>query len=171
MAKDSLLERSRSLPQESRPWQPSKRLRSSHASMRAHLDDHAAGTLQGSVPGPYLAGQGLELCTHCGLLVSSRYHGVHPRCRPATRAAAAAPPSTAAAARGPPTVPRRFSRGLPGAVKGLPSLSGASQDPSRGVSGEPRALPGSTAKKLQLGRLGRPPGLGRAPSQDKVDCG
>ena len=57
--------------------------------MRAHLDDHAAGSLAGDIPVDYLASQRLQLCGVCGLLVAQRLNG-HPRCRPATRAAAAA---------------------------------------------------------------------------------
>ena len=57
--------------------------------MRPHLEDHAAGTLDGEVPQAYRARQHLDLCSVCGGLVSSRYNGAHPRCRPAARRAAA----------------------------------------------------------------------------------
>ena len=59
----------------------------SHSAMRPHLDDHAAGQLAGAVPQDYLHSHGLDTCTECGLLLSQRYNGVHPRCRPAARAA------------------------------------------------------------------------------------
>ena len=57
----------------------------SHEAMRAHLDDHAAGSLAGDIPVDHLASQRLQLCGVCGLLVAQRFNGVHPRCRPATR--------------------------------------------------------------------------------------
>ena len=69
-----------------------------HAAMRPHLEDHAAGTLDGDVPQAYRARQHLDLCSVCGRLVSSRYNGAHPRCRPAARRAAAAAPAAAAPA-------------------------------------------------------------------------
>ena len=53
-----------------------------HGAMRPHLDNHAGGTLEGAVPADYLAGRSLQQCLVCGLLVSPRYNGVHPRCRP-----------------------------------------------------------------------------------------
>jgi len=56
-----------------------------HAAMRPHLDDHAAGTLQGQLPPPYLLAHDLDLCSVCGLTVGKRYHGTHARCRPAHR--------------------------------------------------------------------------------------
>ncbi|CAE7275446.1 unnamed protein product [Symbiodinium sp. KB8] len=52
---------------------------------RPHLDDHAAGTLQGQLPPPYLLTHDLDLCSVCGLTVGKRYHGTHARCRPAHR--------------------------------------------------------------------------------------
>ena len=63
-----------------------------------HLEDHAAGTLDGDVPQAYRARQHLDLCSVCGGLASSRYNGAHPRCRPAARRAAAAAPAAAAPA-------------------------------------------------------------------------
>jgi hypothetical protein len=69
---------------------PGSRGWTSHAAMRPHLEDHAAGTLDGDVPQAYRARQHLDLCSVCGGLVSSRYDGAHPRCRPAARRAAAA---------------------------------------------------------------------------------
>ena len=55
----------------------------SHAAMRPHLDDHAAGTLQGAIPAAYCAAHSLDHCRVCGLLVAARFYGAHPRCRPA----------------------------------------------------------------------------------------
>ena len=77
---------------------PGSRGWTSHAAMRPHLEDHAAGTLDGDVPQAYRARQHLDLCSVCGGLVSSRYNGAHPRCRPAARRAAAAAPAAAALA-------------------------------------------------------------------------
>ena len=57
--------------------------------MRPHLEDHAAGTLDGEVPAAYRAQHQLDLCSVCGGLVASRFHGAHPRCRPAARQTAA----------------------------------------------------------------------------------
>ena len=57
----------------------------SHAAMRPHLDDHAAGTLQGAIPAAYCAAHSLDHCRVCGLLVAARFNGAHPRCRPAAR--------------------------------------------------------------------------------------
>ena len=62
---------------------------SDNHSMRAHIDAHMAGTLQGEVPLDWLQAQRRQRCTVCGLSVSTR-HGMHPTCRPAARAAAAA---------------------------------------------------------------------------------
>ena len=62
-----------------------------HASMQAHLNDHCAGSLAGEVPAAYLAQHSLSPCQVCGLLVSRRFNGVHPRCRPEARAAPPAP--------------------------------------------------------------------------------
>ncbi|CAE7525196.1 unnamed protein product, partial [Symbiodinium sp. CCMP2456] len=59
--------------------------------MRAHLDDHCSGTLAGAVPQDYLDAHSLDLCQECGLLVSRRYNGVHPRCRPQARLAGPRP--------------------------------------------------------------------------------
>ena len=56
--------------------------------MRAHIDSHLAGTLQGEVPSEWLRSQRRKRCSVCGLSVSCR-HGIHPTCRPAARAAAA----------------------------------------------------------------------------------
>ena len=70
----------------------------SHAAMRPHLDDHAAGTLQGAIPAAYCAAHSLDHCRVCGLLVAARFNGAHPRCRPAARDSAA--PAAAAAAAG-----------------------------------------------------------------------
>eukprot|EP00438_Fugacium_kawagutii_P024991 Skav225733 [mRNA] locus=scaffold611:119105:119992:+ [translate_table: standard] len=53
--------------------------------MRAHLNEHAASSLQGQVPAAYCAQHGLEHCTVCGAVVSTRYNGVRPRCRPEAR--------------------------------------------------------------------------------------
>ena len=58
---------------------------SSHASMRHHLDDHASGSLQGTLPAAYLAAHNLDLCSVCGLTVAHRSNGTHPRCRPQQR--------------------------------------------------------------------------------------
>ena len=58
-------------------------------SMRAHIDSHLAGTLQGEVPAEWLRAQRRQRCTVCSLSVSTR-HGIHPTCRPAARAAVAA---------------------------------------------------------------------------------
>ena len=55
-------------------------------SMRAHIDAHLAGTLQGDVPTEWLRSQRRQRCGVCGLSVSCR-HSIHPTCRPAARAA------------------------------------------------------------------------------------
>ena len=68
-----------------------------HASMRPHLEAHAAGTLAGAVPSAYCRAQGLDHCSVCGMLVAARYNGTHCRCRPAARAAAAPVPPSAPA--------------------------------------------------------------------------
>ncbi|CAE7842871.1 unnamed protein product, partial [Symbiodinium microadriaticum] len=57
------------------------------ASMRAHIDAHLAGTLEGDVPAGWMQARGRIRCPVCGLSVSER-HGVHPTCRPEARAAA-----------------------------------------------------------------------------------
>ena len=57
----------------------------SHASMRHHLDDHASGSLQGTLSAAYLAAHNLDLCSVCGLTVAHRSNGTHPRCRPQQR--------------------------------------------------------------------------------------
>ena len=69
---------------------PTSRGWASIQAMRPHMDDHAAGTLQGAPPPAYLTAAGLELCGVCGLTVASRYNGAHPRCRPTARFAAGA---------------------------------------------------------------------------------
>ena len=53
---------------------PGSRGWTSHPAMRPHLEDHAAGTLDGDVPQAYRARQHLDLCSVCGGLVSSRYN-------------------------------------------------------------------------------------------------
>eukprot|EP00435_Cladocopium_sp_Y103_P060249 s521_g22.t1 len=68
---------------------PGSRVWTSHAALRPHLEDHAAGTLDGEVPAAYRAQHQLDLCSVCGGLVASRFRGAHPRCRPAARQAAA----------------------------------------------------------------------------------
>ena len=70
----------------------------SHAAMRSHLDDHAAGTLQRAIPAAYCAAHSVDHCRVCGLLVAARFNGAHPWCRPAARDSAA--PAAAAAAAG-----------------------------------------------------------------------
>ena len=50
----------------------------SHAAMRPHLDDHAAGTLQGAIPVAYCAAHSLDHCRVCGLLVAARFNGGPP---------------------------------------------------------------------------------------------
>lgn len=57
--------------------------------MKLHLDDHCSGTLAGAVPAEYLAAHTLDICSVCGLLVSQRFNGMHPRCRPQGRSEAA----------------------------------------------------------------------------------
>ena len=77
-------------PRRCRGWQ-------SHQTMRHHLDDHCSGLLSGHVPAEYLHQHQLEACTVCGLLVKRFHNGVHPRCRPASRAQAARPGRVGAA--------------------------------------------------------------------------
>ena len=55
--------------------------------MRAHIDAHLAGSLDGDVPAAWMQARGRIRCPVCGLSVSERY-GVHPTCRPEARAAA-----------------------------------------------------------------------------------
>ncbi|CAE7571396.1 unnamed protein product [Symbiodinium natans] len=57
------------------------------SSMRAHIDAHLAGSLDGDVPTAWMQARGRIRCPVCGLSVSERY-GVHPTCRPEARAAA-----------------------------------------------------------------------------------
>ena len=73
----------------------------SHAAMRPHLEDHAAGTLEGEVPQAYRARHHLDLCSVCGGLVASRFNGAHPRCRPAARRAVVPVPAAGLALPGP----------------------------------------------------------------------
>ncbi|CAK9005797.1 unnamed protein product, partial [Durusdinium trenchii] len=47
----------------------------SHASMRAHLDDQASGSLQGGIPSTYLTARNLDLCSVCGLTACQRKQG------------------------------------------------------------------------------------------------
>ena len=54
--------------------------------VKAHVDSHLAGTLQGEIPAAWLAQQGRVRCLICGLSVSER-HGIHPTCRPEARQA------------------------------------------------------------------------------------
>ena len=85
--------------------------------MRHHLNDHAAGTLQGDVPASYRTAHGLDLCSVCGLLVAQRYHGSHPKCRPEARrrasASGAAASSDAAAPGAGPDVSEVLAAGVP----------------------------------------------------------
>ncbi|CAE7483229.1 unnamed protein product [Symbiodinium natans] len=66
------------------------------ACMRAHIDCHLAGTLQGEVPAEWMQAQRRQRCRVCGLSVSVR-HGIHPTCHPAARAAAGDQPDQAGA--------------------------------------------------------------------------
>lgn len=54
------------------------------ATMRAHVDAHLAGSLQGEVPAQWLQDHGRHICPVCGLSVSVR-HTMHPTCRPQAR--------------------------------------------------------------------------------------
>ena len=55
---------------------------SSHQSMRAHLNEHAAGRCVGSVPRTYLDEHRLDQCQVCSKLLARRFGGTCPRCRP-----------------------------------------------------------------------------------------
>jgi hypothetical protein len=59
----------------------------SDATMRNHLQDHASGRLLGVVPQEYLQEKRLCQCSVCFKLVSSRFGGSCPSCRPAAREA------------------------------------------------------------------------------------
>ena len=78
------------------PWLDLPR---SHAT--AHLEDHAAGTLEGEAPQAYRARHHLDLCSVCGGLVASRFNGAHPRCWPAARRAVVPVPAAGLALPGP----------------------------------------------------------------------
>ena len=55
------------------------------ATMRPHLEEHAAGRLQGDIPKSWLSANGLGQCTVCSKLLSTRFGDACPRCRPALR--------------------------------------------------------------------------------------
>ena len=64
-----------SLPERAAGWR-------SHSSMRAHLNEHAAGRCVGAVPETYLQANRLNQCQVCSKLISTRFGGTCPSCRP-----------------------------------------------------------------------------------------
>ena len=56
------------------------------ASLRKHLDGHAAGRFLGDVPASWLAEHGMSICTVCSRILAIRYGGTCPRCRPSLSA-------------------------------------------------------------------------------------
>ena len=70
-------------PRKARGW-------ASDAGMRAHIDAHLTGSLQGEVPASWMQSKRRQRCPVCGCSVSTQ-HGVHPTCRPAARQAAGTP--------------------------------------------------------------------------------
>ena len=64
--------------------------------MRPHLEAHRSGALQGALPARWLERRKLVPCRVCNELVVGGPGHVHPRCRPAARAAAPASPGAPA---------------------------------------------------------------------------
>jgi len=62
--------------------------------LRNHLNEHSCGRLPGAVPQEVLQQNSWDQCSVCGSLVSTRYNGVCPHCRPAARAAVGEEPGT-----------------------------------------------------------------------------
>ena len=78
-----------------------------------------------AIPQEYMDAHGLSACSECGLLVSKRFNGVHPRCRTAARGAVLAADTAAGA----PAIAARSawaqcSMSRERACKGLPGRSG-----------------------------------------------
>ena len=53
--------------------------------LRNHLNEHASGRLLGALPESWLRENQSSLCPVCGLIVSNRFGGVCPKCRPKHR--------------------------------------------------------------------------------------
>lgn len=53
--------------------------------LRSHVQEHAMGRLMGDVPEGWLQEQNLEACSVCSRLLSRKFGGTCPRCRPALR--------------------------------------------------------------------------------------
>lgn len=79
---------------------------SSLSSMKAHLQEHAAGRVDGALPIGFLREHKLDLCRVCGLVISSRSGGACPSCWPVARA----PTSSSSASRSLPSLEDVFSR-------------------------------------------------------------
>lgn len=52
------------------------------ASIRKHLNDHCTGNLSGAVPVSFLAKYKFSQCNVCDKIITIRYHGTCPGCRP-----------------------------------------------------------------------------------------
>ena len=65
------------------------------------MNEHCAGRAAGAIPQQYLTDSRLSQCSVCGFLVSTRYNGAHPRCRPAARSTLRPTSSTTAAPNAP----------------------------------------------------------------------
>ena len=55
----------------------------SKQSLRSHVEEHATGRLMGVIPDTWMRDQNLEQCSVCSRLLSQRFGGTCPRCRPA----------------------------------------------------------------------------------------
>ena len=51
------------------------------AALRKHMECHASGRITGNVPRDWMSENGLEQCSVCSRLLSTRYGGACPRCR------------------------------------------------------------------------------------------